>query len=175
MPFAGVQSKCSGFADSIAAIAVTFDLYLGSPIGRFAICTFRRTDYSFSIRLVLFFTPDEQYQEARALQQGKWLLTAGILMLAAMSTSLRAETISPDDPLPRLLAALQTEPLAFIACRDARTISEKFSATTLAKMIADPTYERGAAEIESRAAKLLGLNMRTVWPLIDRSLSGISP
>lgn len=102
-----------------------------------------------------------------------WKYLALVLALAA--AFLRAEGASrndADDVLPRLAAVLESEPLALIACRDAHTLPEKFNATTLSKMIADPSYDQGAAMIERRITDWLGVNLRALWPGIERSVSG---
>ena len=77
-----------------------------------------------------------------------------------------------DDTLPRLLATLDSEPLAFIAIRDVRTLSEKFNATTLAKMIADPSYDKGALLLESKLLEIIGANVRADWPALEKNFSG---
>ncbi len=97
----------------------------------------------------------------------------GLIFAAMVALAARAENApTGPDPLPRFVAAFDVEPLALIACRDARALSEKFGATTLAKMLADPTYSAGMATIESRIAGLLGASVADVWPVIERSVGG---
>lgn len=77
-----------------------------------------------------------------------------------------------DHTLPRLLATLDAEPLAFIAIRDVRALPEKYSATTLAKMIADPSYDKGALLLESKLLEIIGVNVRADWPALEKNFSG---
>ena len=101
------------------------------------------------------------------------LIFAALFALAARAENApRPDASAGPDPLPRFVAAFDSEPLALIACRDARALSEKFGATTLAKMLADPTYGAGMASIESRIAGLFGASVTDVWPLVERSVGG---
>lgn len=94
------------------------------------------------------------------------------VLLAAGASAVRAENAANDDALVRLVATLDSEPLAVIACRDARALPDKFSATTLAKMIADPAYVQGEAALENKFSEWLGVDPRKIWPTIARSISG---
>ncbi len=102
------------------------------------------------------------------------IVSAALLAAAVSAAPIRSEDAKPpaEDTLPRLIATLDAEPLALIACRNARELSEKFSATALSKMINDPQYERGAQYIESRIAELFGASPRTVLPEFVKAVSG---
>lgn len=84
------------------------------------------------------------------------------------------ESVAPeaDDLLPRLLGTLSEEPLAWIAVRDARTLADKYYATSLGKMIGDPSYERGGLALESKVMEVLGVSVRAAWPGLERNFSG---
>jgi len=94
------------------------------------------------------------------------------VLAAALACAVRAENAANDDVLIRLAATLDSEPLALIACRDARGLPDKFSATTLAKMITDPAYAQGESTLESLITQWLGIDPRKIWPTVDRSISG---
>ena len=97
------------------------------------------------------------------------LLTAWFAAGVA-AVSIRAQ--EKEDTLPQLAALLDAEPLALIACRNAREVPEKFAATTLSKMINDPQYERGEQYIEARITELLGTSPRGVWTEFEKAISG---
>src|SRR5437868_3823043 len=87
------------------------------------------------------------------------LVVCGFVFAASIALA-AADAPVPSDPLPRFAAALETEPLVLIACRDARALNDKFGATTLAKMLTDPSYATGLQLIESQFTGLLGANAR---------------
>lgn len=102
------------------------------------------------------------------------IVSATLLVAAVCAAPIRSQDAKPaaEDTLPRLIAALDAEPLALIACRSARELPEKFAATTLSKMINDPQYERGEQYIENAITGLLGASPRNVWPEFAKSVSG---
>jgi hypothetical protein len=83
-----------------------------------------------------------------------------------------AEEPAPPAPLlPRLMAALDGEPLAALSAADLRALPEKFQPSNLCKMLLDPEY-KGGPVLAQLIAKSLGLDLGQLWPELKQQLSG---
>lgn len=103
---------------------------------------------------------------------------AAALILALLAASVsRAQEPAPAGPapeefVPRLLASLDSEPLAVICAEDIRKLPERAEQTNLLKMLLDTSYSDAAQTLSFSITQALGADFRVVWPDMSRNLMG---
>lgn len=96
-----------------------------------------------------------------------WLLAFGVGVLGAEEQP--AEAL---DPLPRLAATFDSEPIALFGVRDIRSLNDKFAKTTFSALLSDPSYEHGAAALDRAVFQVFGASPRSFVAQHEKNLSG---